>query len=95
LKIVYDILKASFCVKKYTALYLQTGCPHWRGILVKHIAINDKLIHKAVKLDSKRIKRRRDTRNKKQKMIMEIQGDISFRNDWDYKKERRSDEHGS
>jgi Arc/MetJ family transcription regulator len=67
--------------------------------MATNLALNDRLLRRAMKLGSMRTKR--DTVNKAllefierrtQKKVLEIQGGISFRNDWDYKKDRASRE---
>jgi Arc/MetJ family transcription regulator len=64
-----------------------------------NLALNDSLLRRAMKLGSMRTKR--DTVNRAlqefverrtQKKVLEIEGGISFRNDWDYKKDRASRE---
>jgi Arc/MetJ family transcription regulator len=66
-----------------------------------NLALNDNLLRKAMKLGSMRTKR--ETVNlaleefierRTQKRILEIEGGISFRNDWDYKKDRAARESG-
>lgn len=63
--------------------------------MATNLALNDKLLSRAMKLGSMRTKR--DTVNtalqefidrRSQKKILEIEGGISFRSDWDYKKDR-------
>lgn len=69
--------------------------------MATNLALNDRLLRRAMKLGAMRTKR--DTVNRAlqefierrtQKKVLEIQGGISFRNDWDYKKDRASREPG-
>jgi len=69
--------------------------------MATNLALDDKLLEEAMKLGAMRTKR--ETVNaalkefidrRKQKKILTLEGKVSFREDWDYKKDRRNRESG-
>jgi Arc/MetJ family transcription regulator len=67
-----------------------------------NLALDDNLLRKAMRVGSLRTKRETVTTALKefidrrmQKKILDLEGTISFRDDWDYKKDRKERESGS
>jgi Arc/MetJ family transcription regulator len=66
-----------------------------------NLALDDNLLRKAMRVGSLRTKRETVTTALKefidrrmQKKILDLEGTISFRDDWDYKKDRKERESG-
>jgi hypothetical protein len=64
--------------------------------MATNLALNDRLLRTAMKLGSMRTKRETVNRalaefieRRQQKKVLNLEGSISFRNDWDYKNDRR------
>lgn len=69
--------------------------------MATNLALDDKLLEEAMKLGEMRTKR--ETVNaalkefidrRKQKKILTLEGKVTFRDNWDYKKDRRNRESG-
>jgi Arc/MetJ family transcription regulator len=64
--------------------------------MATNLALNDRLLRRAMRVGSMRTKRETVNRALKefierrlQKKILNLEGDIAFRGDWDYKNDRR------
>jgi Arc/MetJ family transcription regulator len=67
--------------------------------MATNLALDDKLLEEAMKIGELRTKRetvntalKEFIERRKQKKILELEGTITFRDDWDYKKDRRGRE---
>jgi Arc/MetJ family transcription regulator len=65
-----------------------------------NLALNDRLLLRAMKIGTMRTKRetvnaalKEFIERRQQKKILELEGAISFRDDWDYKKDRSDREY--
>ena len=63
--------------------------------MATNLALDDRLLQKALKIGALRTKRetvntalKEFVERRQQKRILELEGKISFRKDWDYKKDR-------
>lgn len=63
--------------------------------MATNLALDDRLLQKALKIGALRTKRetvntalKEFIERRQQKRILELEGKISFRKDWDYKKDR-------
>jgi Arc/MetJ family transcription regulator len=72
---------------------------HKEDDMATNLALDDRLLNQAMKIGC--VKTKRETVNvalkefierRRQKRIVDIQGKIDFRSDWDYKKDRRDRE---
>ena len=68
--------------------------------MATNLALDDRLLRRAMKIGTMRTKRETVTaalkefiERRQQKRILELEGKISFREDWDYKKDRRDREY--
>jgi Arc/MetJ family transcription regulator len=68
--------------------------------MATNLALDDRLLQQALKIGALRTKRetvntalKEFIERRQQKRILEIEGKISFRKDWDYKKDRVGREH--
>jgi Arc/MetJ family transcription regulator len=67
--------------------------------MATNLALDDKLLEEAMKIGELRTKRetvntalKEFIERRKQKKILELEGTITFRDDWDYEKDRRGRE---
>ncbi|MBN2188947.1 MAG: type II toxin-antitoxin system VapB family antitoxin [Chitinispirillaceae bacterium] len=68
--------------------------------MATNLALDDRLLRRAMKIGTMRTKRETVTaalkefiERRQQKRILELEGKISFREDWDYKKDRSDREY--
>jgi Arc/MetJ family transcription regulator len=68
--------------------------------MATNLALNDRLLRRAMKIGTMRTKRetvntalKEFIERRQQKRILELEGKISFREDWDYKKDRSDREY--